>query len=350
MNEEQFKQAVEALRQLPGFEKCLEKASQIVKEHATLPDGVVLMNCCGGPPSVPSPYQAVGAATAAQLEMLPFYYQLAATAALGGSGTMQVPTYNKKGKITGYHTVNYNLPSSAQVNRQLSDFYTQSALDLNNKYSSQIVQQQRRMLQESDPEGWAARQRLAGATMGDLNATYDRPMAGELERQIMADLLAGGKLDEQTAREVSQATRRGQAARGNILGDASSFQEAMETGSAAENRRVGRQGRALQFLSSGQGAEDTNYRRHQQALSNLGAFLSGTPPQGQFNAVPQAQFSQTYQPGNPNINPTAGLSYAASTYGPYVSGAMQQEANRLNAWNSGIGAAGTLVGGVLGAI
>ena len=56
-------------------------------------------------------------------------------------------------------------------------------------------------------------------------------------QSAMAEFRKGGKLDDDTKRELLNETRAGQAARGNYLGDAAAVAEATELGGAMERRK-----------------------------------------------------------------------------------------------------------------
>ncbi|MEM6888767.1 MAG: hypothetical protein AAF636_11570 [Pseudomonadota bacterium] len=153
-------------------------------------------------------------------------------------------------------------------------------------------------------------------------------IAETLYDQIMKELGLGAELSDGVRREVQQGVRGGQAARGNILGNSAIYEEAMELGQAGENRQLQRQGQALGFLSSGVTPEDIAYRKRQQAMANLGSFMSGQTPVAQFGQLQGAQQGAApYAPQNaPQVlDPNAG---ARGTQF-----AMQNYSNQLNAWS-----------------
>ena len=163
----------------------------------------------------------------------------------------------------------------------------------------------------------------------------------------------GAQLDPATQREVEQATRAGQSARGNIYGTPQLVQEAMERGSAGEARRQQRQqalasalGQQQSYLGAGLGLGDVanslynqGYNRYlqgygsqlegwqagqgarQQAQQNaLGWLGSGsTPYQAGASYLNTAENrAATAAQGGPQYNPASlGQSYGASQFPQY---------------------------------
>lgn len=231
-----------------------------------------------------------------------------------------------------------------------SDKMAQVMLDLQRKYGDDYIDEARSQLERSDPEGFAARKELYDQIMGQLGEERDTTMARTLQQQIQDELEAGGTLDDQTRREVEQSVRRGQTARGNTMGNAAQFEEAMQVGTAAENRRNQRQGKALQFLTSGASADDVNYRTSQQNLSNLGAFLSGSTPTAQFQQLSGAQ--QGAAPYNPGQQAP---SISRNTFEQAMNGANTWNTNMTNwyaqqenPWVTGINLGTSAIGNIVG--
>src|SRR5690606_8907623 len=79
--------------------------------------------------------------------------------------------------------------------------------EIQEEFGPRYLDQYLANLERVDPEGQAARRKLVGMVMEDADA--------------------GGALTDDVRREVQQSVRGGQAARGNILGDASAFEESM---------------------------------------------------------------------------------------------------------------------------
>lgn len=185
------------------------------------------------------------------------------------------------------------------------------------------VQQTVAELKAADPEGYAARERIQRALEQDVEG-FD-PNAGDLGKLLgdaRADYALGNKLDEGTRREVEQAARAAQAARGNILGIAPAVQEAMEIGSAGEARKQQRAA-ALSAL------ESASYGRKQQNLSNASSFLLGNPITNQFGNLAGAQSGAlNYQPQAA----TKGIGQNANAGQQAAGFAQQNYSQAMNAW------------------
>ena len=117
-----------------------------------------------------------------------------------------------------------------------------------------------------------------GMASGPLGPTQDartEEVRGLIEDEALNQLRLGSTLDESVRREVQQATRGAQAARGNVFGVGPAVEEAMQTGLMAEQRRNQRYGAAAAFLGSGQSRGDQAARntslRQSLDLARLGA-------------------------------------------------------------------------------
>ena len=123
---------------------------------------------------------------------------------------------------------------------------------------------------------------LVDSPLGPTQDDRTEAMRGMIEDEAMNQLRLGSTLDESVRREVEQAARGAQAARGNIFGVAPAVEEAMATGLMGEQRKAQRYGAAAAFLGSGQTRGDSAARdlalRQSLNLSRLGAaneFLAG---------------------------------------------------------------------------
>lgn len=163
--------------------------------------------------------------------------------------------------------------------------------EINDAYGPQFLDQALEHMKRVDPEGVAARDKLA--------------------EMVMEDAEAGGRLSDPERREVQQAVRAGQAARGNILGDANAYEEAMETGQAA-------------------------FRRRQAAMQNLSGFLSTRTPMQSMAMMPQTPFMPQTGPGA--IDRGAAAGGASTIYGGQQQLA-QMRMNQPNPWMQGLGMA-----------
>ena len=88
-----------------------------------------------------------------------------------------------------------------------------------------------------------ARERRARADVAGIDVNTTDASSADLNeglKSAMAEFRKGGKLDDDTKRELLNETRAGQAARGNFLGDAAAVVEATELGGAMEKRKAER--------------------------------------------------------------------------------------------------------------
>ena len=88
-----------------------------------------------------------------------------------------------------------------------------------------------------------ARERRARADVAGIDVNTTDASSADLNeglKHAMAEFRKGGKLDDDTKRELLNETRAGQAARGNFLGDAAAVVEATELGGAMEKRKAER--------------------------------------------------------------------------------------------------------------
>lgn len=207
-------------------------------------------------------------------------------------------------------------------------------------------------LKASDPEGYAAREKIQREVERSVTG-YDENAGdlGKILKDARDDYALGSKLDASTANEVEQAARAAQSARGNILGIGAAAQEAMALGSAGEQRRMMRR-EALGAVDS------ANYGRKQQNLANASSFLLGNPITNQFGSLAGAQSGAlNYQPQNPTkgIGQDAGAGarsqgYAQQNYSQAMD-AYNKEASKGNPWmNIASGAIGAGVGAFTGGL
>jgi hypothetical protein len=154
------------------------------------------------------------------------------------------------------------------------------------------------LYKQIDPEGYAQRAGLATSMDAYL-------------KQVQAQNALGAQLDPSTQREVSQAARQAQAARGNIYGTPQLVAETMQRGSAGEARLQQRQaalgtalGQQQGYLSSGQGLGDIANTLYGQGFSrNMSQY------QQQLAALNQAQGAAQGYLGSGTTPYQAGASY-----------------------------------------
>lgn len=265
----------------------------------------------------------------------PFEWMINSLAQTGGKATIGGKEYDFTGA------------GNADQSAAISDAMAQTMLDIQKNYGPEFIKQRLENLKQADPNGYAARKDLFDRILADSQAHPDRPMAEDLQTQVMGMLESAGKMDAQMTEQVQQGVRSGQVARGIYLGNAPAAQEAEAVVGAADMLRTQDQDEALSYVKSGVSPEDVEYRRIQQALENLGAFSHGTSPQAQFTSLSGAQNQgapfnpvnyQTPAATNPNAG-AVGQNFTNSIYqtnqgqaNPFTSGL----ALGLNTFNAGM--------------
>jgi hypothetical protein len=273
----------------------------------------------GSPKTPPPPDIAAAneAAVYADVETLPIRKMIESAAALGTSVTYTDPKTGeqKTADFSGFGDID-------QTRAQL-DFMAESArtiaksqLDVQKEFGAEFIQQRMKELELSDPQGTEIRKLLGAEAKKDLEAGYG--------------------LGDDLRREVTQAVRGAQAARGNIMGDANAAAEAFAVGDAA-------------------------IRLRQQRLANAASFLSGITPVAQFGAISGAQqgaagFNPMGIQQGTGINQNAmqiGSNFAMQSYQQQSQNAIA--AAEMNPWNTVLGTAGGLAmaglgGGVFGSM
>lgn len=256
------------------------------------------MGCGGGGGGQPDYAASAREGVYAELETSPFTYLINAVSRTGGRIELDGKVYD----FTGL--------GEADNARVTSEKMAQALLEMQQKYGADYVRQRLAELQQSDPEGQAARKQLYEATMGSLNVPPNE-QAAKVQSLLLEEVNKGTTLDPEVQRAVTQNIRGGQASRGNMLGTAAVAQEAGGVVRAGEQQRDARQQQAMSYLASGIDPTDVEYRRIQQGMSNLGAFLSGTTPTAEFAGVSGAQTGAApFMGGGANslqINPNAGV-------------------------------------------
>lgn len=297
------------------------------------------MGLCGGNP--PDPSKGYAAGVLADLETLPWRRILESAATAGTPATINIP--GGRGTSTPIN-VDFTGLGEGDYQAQYADSMAKQLLAMQEEFGPQFVEQRLHELQQSDPEGAAMRQRLWGAIQTDVAdaSKANRPVATDLQQLIESELAKGGELDPVTASRVSQSVLGRQTALGNYSGNAATTQEAEALGSASEQQAAQRQQEALAFLTSGATPEDVAYRREQQALGNLGAFVSGETPTAQFSQLSGAQnqivpFTGASGP-LPGVNPNAGaqgIDWANNVY----SANMNWNNSQVSPWVAGLSGA-----------
>lgn len=244
----------------------------------------------------------------ADIETLPVRRQIDAAARLGQSGSF---TLDGKDYSYDFGGLGDEALATAQAGIDRSSAFNQAEnmLDIQEQYGQRFLENSRDQLKASDPIGFALREKLG--------------------QNVTDDLALGRSISDGERRNVQQAVRGQQTARGNINGVAAATQEVMA------EARFGEQ-------------------RYQQRTQNAGAFLAGTTPLSQFGQLQGAAGGAApYRPSGvagigQNLN--AGFQaagFAQQSFGTQAQIYNTQMANNSNPWMEGLGMAAGL-GGQLG--
>ena len=249
-------------------------------------------------PAAPDYAAANQAGVEAAIASLPAENQINAAAQLGQAGTVNVP---------GYGPQSYDFTGLG--NDALQTAQAKTSLDLLKTYGPSLVGLQTALTNQADPSRAA------------LNKNY--------EDTTNSQLSLGGQLDPSVAREVTQAARGGSAARGNILGNDSTY---------AETQALGMAGEQLQ----------------QQRTANAQSALGLAPVSSQFGNVNQATAPLASASGMQagQISTNAGAQGAQFALGEYGTGAniygSQVSAYSNPPTNPWMTLAGTAIGAAVG--
>lgn len=249
------------------------------------------------------------------------------------SATWQAPHPFNKEVITGYGPpkteVDFTGIGEIDMAKDYADKMAKALLENQQKYGVDFVKVAKEQLEQSDPEGTAARKQLADMVMADLDRKApQRPVASELSRQLLEDLNRPGI-------SAAQASAAGQGGGGTDI-DAliAEINAANETAS-----RMGDQQRMMGWLSSGATPQDVEYRRNQQAMANAASFLGGKTPQAQFGQLSGAQQGASpfvQGPALSNIDSATAGSWGPGAAGTAYGNQLQQQASQLNPWFVGL--------------
>jgi hypothetical protein len=285
-------------------------------------------------PSIPDPNQAAVAGALAQAGTFPFQQYIDYLAQTGGSGSLQT--------ATGPANYNFTGLGNAQQNAALSQVMLPAELNIQQQYGPQYIQQALANLQQANPNAVAERQQKFNNIISNAQSTPNRPMATDLQNQILALTGQGSNLTTGPNSEteaVQQSVRGPQVASGIYLGNAPASQEASAVVNAGDQQQQQRQQHALDFLQSGVSPEDVTYRRVQQSLSNLGNAINGQTPEAQFQSLSGAAAGaapfNTAGVQSPSINTNSslqGLQNASDIY----SGNVNWAENQANPWTVGL--------------
>jgi hypothetical protein len=167
--------------------------------------------------------------------------------------------------------------NQVKVQGEAADASAANALALQQKYGAGYVQEQNDLTRLSDPTRYDALQ--------------------DYGKTVTSNFDLGSTLDAQTQREVEQTARGAQAARGNTLGNASAFDEAMQVGQA---------GLALKA----------------QRTAAMQSYLGLAPTSAQYGGVNSAggpvATTGAYNTSLPSLDPNAGnqgANFASTQFG-----------------------------------
>tara|TARA_R110000824_G_scaffold77233_6_gene195397 strand:- start:3255 stop:4430 length:1176 start_codon:yes stop_codon:yes gene_type:complete len=373
------------------YEQLFEQASRMVAEYGDR-IGREWLNKGTPPPPPPAPDPVK--VTAKTASLLPFQKQLDIAARMGQRLEYKDPETGEA-KVADFRGA-----GATDMARQQYEFERGTApqvaadlLALGEEYGPQYVEQRRRELELSDPEGFAARQQLGQELLGSRMADTDVPVAPDVERLTEEPLTAAGRraveeniYDNVTKsmvpallRRTQQAQRARGTAAGNILGDASALRESLSVQLAEQGQKGQALGQALALLQSGQTTGDTANRMkqanlamgttgfqnqmqqagfqqglRQQDVANLQGYAFGQPLSAQFGMMQGAQRGATpYAPLTPQAGMGMGQMYGqnaqlmGSNYGTQASLYSSQLANTSNPWMQGLGFVGGAFGGPL---
>ena len=225
----------------------------------------------------------------------------------------------------------------ADVQGKIAEDYADLMIELGDKYGQQFVEEARKQLELSDPEGMAAREKMGQMIEQQAQETPERPVADLMDQQVGEQLEAGNRLDAMSRDVLDASLQDALRARGQT-GSVDQFAQPMETGLAGEARRQAGIQKALGWLSSGATPEDVQFRREQQNLANMGAYIGGRTPQAEFANLSGAQQGATPMRGGaplPTMNQNAGQSSQQAALNDWQT-QMGYEANQANPWMAGL--------------
>jgi hypothetical protein len=263
----------------------------------------------GTPKAIPNPSQS-GADmlnpqwTTVQNQLNQAQAQLARAvqSAPNGGGPTTVYYDSQGNQVTpAQGTINFAGLGNADVNNANALTAAQGQLAVENQYGPQLIAEQLALQKLANPQGVAARDQEYQTIQREAATPPDEQLSTTLQDQLQNELNAGTHLTPEVQQQVTQAARQAEAARGNLMGNANAYGEAMTAGQAGLALQNQNQQKALAFLTSGATPTDMTYRFNQQNVGNLASFLSGQTPQAQFQqlsssgAAGQIPQATTYQ-------------------------------------------------------
>lgn len=297
--------------------------------------------------------------TAAEMESIgldPSKY--GATRSQTGGGQVQIGS-NHHGAILGQSPATYGQWSDGTY--QISDFTGVGDLDLarvqrtkeqeamremapfmlelQKQYGPAYIEEAINQTRLTDPYSFDLRKQLGADLMsGKLSSEKvgltDTPslqdfmeseqtgrMRSQLEQQLLDELAMGNQLTTNQQRNLQQGVRGAQTARGNYMGRAPEFEEALQYVGYGDQLANQRRGNALGFLQSGQSTSDSNNRFTQANNANRQqqfANLMDVYQQRNTANVQDITNAQGYVFAQPISSQFANLSSASQGATPYV--------------------------------
>lgn len=267
-----------------------------------------------------------------------------------GGNDSRTPVMETVSEIVGYtpetRVVDFTGMGDAEVEAKIADEMAAFELELSREFAPEFIAAAKRQLELADPEGVAARGKLAGLVMEEEEPT-DRPVAAELERQLREEQGDGEDFSEARRARMEARLRE----RGDIEDtDAPWLVDDLEA-EGGEARRAGANQRALAFSTSGVSDQDFDYRKQQQELANLASFRRGETPVAQFGQLSGAQQGASPTVRGPAL-PTVGQNFGgggAQSAAGYHAALAGQRAGEADSWMAGLGLVLKGAGGIIAA-
>jgi hypothetical protein len=255
--------------------------------------------------------------------------------------TINVPAQDKTVDFTGLGEADVQ----GKIATGMADVYA----ELSRKYGVAFAEEARRQLEQSDPEGTAARKNMLDLIQKQIQDKPERPVAELLDQQVASQLSAGSGMDEMSRSLLDDAVNRALSDRSQRAG--MDFSEPMTTGFEGMARQQAAAQKGMGWLAGGSTPEDVEYRRTQQNLSNLGAFINQQSPVTQFHNLSGAQQGATpFKPGTAMPNVTGGdqgsAQFAQNVWGTQLNNSLQS----VSPWITGLSALASGSAGMAGAL
>lgn len=299
-------------------------------------------------PAQPPDYAAANReAILADIETLPLRRQIEAAARAGDKITYTDPRDGKE------KTADFTGLGEGDVSQKLAETLgplarttAQAQLDVGREFAPQFIALAREGMQQADPEGFAARQRLAERLMSEAGqpGIEENPLIRQGReaalRNVLEEFQLGNRLSDAESRNLEQQVRGAQAARGNVFGNAPSVQEIGEKFNLGERKYQQRLSNLMNVGAQAFGQEQAfrqeGTAEQQRRMANLSQFATGAPLSAFFQTLQGAQqgaapFQPVQAQGMPGVNPNAGqlgTQFAAQNYATF--GPMAYEANIYN--------------------